>query len=263
MAGENFRTTRRVRSAAWLSEGEGELVGYSLDLIRDAFVRRLELGHLARFPQNDPTGATTAPDDALRAMGRDRRVVRGIDETSASYAARLRRWLDDRRTAGNPFTLMRQLAAYVDFDGSRGCSFRTVDVRGNWYSRASDGTESAVLKQANWDWDGDHSGTRWSRFWVIVYPGTRWTNGGGTWAGVASATWGSSAEVEHVASMRSIVKDWKPGGTRCVNIILAFDPASFAPGSPEPDGLWARHGKTVNGVRVASRLSTARYWDGV
>lgn len=252
-----FRTLRRFLAPRWLTTGEGELVGYSLDLVKDAFIERLYQGHLARFPES-------APEDALVAMGRDRRVVRGLFETSAEYAARLRTWLIERRAAGNPYTLMRQLAAYL---GS-GSSFRTVDNRGNWYSRDEDGVETASLVTENWDWDGDTS--RWSRFWVIVYPPTGlwnttrddWGDVGLDWNG-ADLAWGCTITPEQAATLRFLVNDWKPAGTRCVNIILAFDPASFDPGSPEPDGLWGRWSKTVNGVRVASRLSTARYLAGV
>lgn len=272
MSATSFRLLRRAMGPRWLvADGdEGEAVGYSLDLIKDAWLDRLRRGLLARFPQNGPNGET-APTDALTAMGRDRRLVRGISETDAAYALRLRRWLDDRKVAGNPFALMQKLAEY--------CgplpSFRTVDARGNWFSRAADGTISVSLAQANWDWDGLAVGKRWARFWVVIYPNGLWTESAYDWGDLAgpgwgeatSGTWGSTAEADQIATIKHIVNDWKPGGTRCVNIILAFDPTSFDPaGAPHaaglPDGLWQRGSKTVDGVRVPSRLSTARYWDG-
>jgi len=258
-----FRTLRRLLGPRWLTtDGDSGLVGYALELVRDAFVERVRLGHLARYPQQDPTGLTTAPEDALTVMGRDRRVIRGINETSQSYAVRLKAWLDDRRRAGNPFMLAKKIAEYC----GAGVAVRTVDARGNWYSRDADGTESVLLKEENWDWDATPIGERWSRFWVIVYPNGLWVPGY-DWAdpdwGDKIQTWGSTATTEHVASVRHLVNDWKPAGTRCVNIIIAFDPASFDPAAPEPDGLWGRWSKTVNGVRVPSRLATARYWDGV
>ena len=265
-----FRTTRRFVAPRWLTEGDGGLVGYALDLIKDAFVERVRLGLHARLPGGTVLGRTapTAPADALIAMGRDRRVVRGIFETSEEYAVRLRAWLDDQPQRGNPYALMRKLAEYT----GPGPAFRTVDVRGNWYSRAADGTETALLAQGNWDWDGDVSGTRWSRFWAIIYPLGLWDEGTQEWGDPSAQnwgeiglqnTWGTSAPPEHVQTIRSIVSEWMPGGTRCVNIIIALDPASFDPTSPEPDGTWARWSKEVGGVRVAARLNTARYWDGV
>lgn len=256
---------------AWLTtEGDSGLVGYSLDAVKDAFMERLRQGLLARLPQNEPTGQTTPADDALAAMGRDRRIVRGLNEVAPTYAARLLRWLDDWQTAGNPFALLKQLAAYC----GDGPAFRTVDARGNWYSLAADGTPSVLVNQANWDWDSDPSAlAKWSRFWVIIYPNGLWLPGptygasGIAW-GDTDRTWGSTATPEEVASVRGIVSDWKPAGTRCVNIVLAFDNTSFDPattrdGTGLPDGTWGRWSKVSGGAYVPSRLSSARYWDGV
>lgn len=254
-----FRLLRRFLGPKWLTTGEGELVGYSLDLMKDAFVQRLFLGLLARYPE-------TSPKDGLVAIGRDRRVLRGITETTDSYVARNLKWLDDRKTTGNPFALMQKLAEYT----GPLCSFRTVDARGNWLSRAADGTETYLLNQGNWNWDGAPAGRRWSRFWIIIYPNGLWTEGPAAWGpsdpqgwGDVGQTWGSTATPDQVQTIRFLVSDWMPGGTTCVNIILAFDPASFNPASPEPDGHWARGSKNVGGVQVPSRLATARYWDGV
>jgi hypothetical protein len=264
----SFRQKRKLLGPSWLvSAGESQLVGYVVDVLKDAFVKRLMRALLVRFPQNDPTGQTTPADDALAAMGRDRRIVRGINEPSPNYAVRLIRWLDDWATAGNPFALMQQLAAYT----GPGPAFRTVDVRGNWFSRAADGTLSVSLKQANWDWDGAVDAlVRWSRFWVIIYPNGLWTRGSNWGDGHVygdGRTWGSTATSEQVASVQGIVRDWKPAGTRCVNIILAFDNSSFNPatardGTGLPNGTWGHWGTNIAGVYTPGRLSTACYWDG-
>lgn len=271
---KRFRTLTKSIAPRWLTEGEGELVQYSLDLMMDAFVERVRLGLMARLPQNDPTGETTATPDALAAMGRDRRVVRGLSEDAPGYAIRLIRWLDDRRRAGNPFALMQKLAEYT----GPLCAFRTVDASSNWFSRAADGSETYALKRANWDWDGkprDVAGKlRWSRFWVVIYPNGLWTPTGNAWGdagaqhwGAPGHTWGSTATPEQVATVRAIVDDWKPAGTRCVNVILAFDGASFDPAAAidaagMPHGAWEHWSHNVGGVQVRARLDTARYWDG-
>lgn len=270
MAGPNFRTTRRHLGPTWLLDGEGGLVGYALDLVKDAFMRRLELGHLARFPENGPNGET-APPDALAALGRDRRVVRGFNEPDAAYAKRLTRWLDDRKTAGNSFALMQKVAEYLTAGTGEGIMLRTVDARGNWYTRDAMGARSHVLKTGNWNWNGQPAGQRWARFWLIIYPPpSLWTpslfdwgdEDGPSW-GHSDGTWGSTAIAEQIVSIRALVSDWKPAHARCVNIIVAFDPASFDPSSPEPDGLWERPWKDVDGIAYPSRLATARYWEGV
>ncbi len=259
-----FRTVRRYVAPRWLTEGEGGLVGYALDLVKDAFAQRAYLGLLARLPQNDPLGLTTAPPDALVQMCRDRRVYRGIFDTDQQLAVKLRNWRTPRRTAGAAFTLLAQLHAYVGT--ANGVSFRTVDVAGNWYSRSATGVETFSLANGNWNWDNNPAA--WSRFWVIIYIGTLWPvttmkwGTGAVW-GATPNLWGSTAITqEHVATLQAIVNDYKPGGTVCQNIILAADPASFNPASPEPDGTWGKPYKLTGGVAVPSRLATARYLDG-
>lgn len=267
----SFRALRRWLGPRWLTtDGESGLLGYALDILTDAFAERLRLGLLARFPQQDPDG-TPAPPDALAALGRDRRVVRGIGESAESYAERLTHWLDEAEFRGNPFALLKKIAEYT----GPGLRARTVDARGNWFTREADGTLSARLREGNWDWDGKpydgESNLRWSRFWVILYPSPLWspsrTWGDGSKWGEPRATWGSTMTPGEVATLRSIVSEWMPEGTRCVNIILAFDPDSFDPSAPLgdglPDGLWENWSKNVGGVQVPARLASARYLDGV
>ena len=110
---------------------------------------------------------------------------------------------------------------------------------------------------------------RWSRFWVVIYPNGLWTAGPkwgdvGFTYGMPGKTWGSTATRDEVVSVQSIVRDWKPAGTRCVNIIIAFDNTSFDPtvardGAGLPDGTWGNWGKLVGGVWLPARLSTARF----
>lgn len=255
-----FRTIRKSLAPRWLTEGDGELVGYSLDLMKDAFLERLRLGLLARFPENGPDGEV-APDDALAAIGRDRRILRGLTETSGTYATRLKAWLDTHRSKGTAYTMMGQLSAYL----GAGFWFRIYDVRGNCYTRDVNGVET-YTSSTGWDWDGDTS--RWSRFWVVIYPTGAWTITAGQWGDVGldydrnAAQWGVDIPREQIQAVRSIVTEWKPAGTRCPHIIVAFDPLSFDPASPEPDGTWRSQGKVSGGNRVSSRLATARYLRG-
>lgn len=104
----------------------------------------------------------------------------------------------------------------------------------------------------------------------MIYPNGLWTQvetfGDGSTFGDGH-TFGSTATPDQVATVKAIVADWKPAGTRCANIILAFDSSSFAPGTARdgsglPDGTWGTWSKRVGQVRTPSRLSTARYWDG-
>lgn len=250
-----FRGVFRKLIPWWLNTGEGELVGFSVATLLDAVSARVRLGTYAKFP-------TYAPSDALAHLGRDRRITRGLTESDTDYGARLLRYLDDWKVAGNPFALMSQLRAFLGAD----LKMRTVDNRGNWFTIDAGGARSVYLNQGNWDWDGDTA--KWSRFWVIIYSNGYWdTLAWGDPAlvwGAPGLTWGTTASPEEVSGVRNIVAEWKPAGTRCPYIIIAFDNASFDPltGPILPDGLWGKASKNVAGEQVPSRLITARYWRG-
>jgi hypothetical protein len=258
---KTFRKAFYKLMPSWLSSGEGELVNFSLWLIVDAFLERARQGVLSRFPEY-------APHDALAHMSMDRKIVRGIEETDEAFAERLIRWLDDHKVRGNPFALMEQLRAYCGGN----IMIRTVDARGNWYTIAANGTRTVVGDAGNWNWD-DLDSSHWARFWVIIYPidGVPWSISpawgdsdlftSGNW-GQPGATIGTTATSDQVASVRGIIRDWKPAGTKCEWIIIAFDPTSFNPSSPEPDGKWGQWSKLTAGANRAARLSTARYWVG-
>lgn len=258
----DFRTRNRQFGPPWLVDDDEEstLIQYSLDLVLDAALQRTYLGLLAKLPD---TAAELGIAGALEGIGRDRRILRGLGpEAAATYATRLKAWLPDAKKRGSPFALLKVLQQFI----GGGSSMRTVDARGNWFSRSAAGVETYTLNTGNWNWDSTVSAANWARFWVIIYPGTRWSHaptwGSGELWGDTEKTWGTTATPSEVAQVRGIVADWKPAGTRCVNIIIAFDAASFSPTAPEPDGKWGKPHKMVGGVWVPSRLTTADYWDG-
>jgi len=260
----DFRTSAPKISPGWaLGGGDGERLIYSLVTPLDGVVEWTFQGIKARFPG---IGTPTA----LSRIGLDRLILRGPNESDASYAGRLRLFLHAWRFSGHASGLLGQIAGYLAPAPPR---MRVVTNRSVWYTREPDGSFSWYKPASpNWYWDGDTA--LWARFWVILYPGTElWVPGpdwgdaelwGGAW-GTPGYTWGSTALPEHVASIRGIVKTWKPANTRCGCIIIAFDPDSFdptsPPGAPMPDGTWGHW--SIGDPRVASRLDTARYWDGV
>jgi hypothetical protein len=250
------------RLPSWLTSGDGGKVAASIALLADDFIARAKLGLLARYPDH-------ADEDALAAIGRDRLIRRGINEPAAAYAVRLKRAFTDHKTRGTPYTLLTQLRAYLQAD----CVVRIVDRRGNWWTIDADGTRSSSLDTGNWDWDGEAATPRWARFWVIIYPAggtdpwapsglwgdaTLW--GDGTW-GHPTLTIGTTATVDQVASVRAIIREWKPANAICEWVIVAFDAATFTPaGATDPNGEWARWGDSTGGP---VRLQSARYWKGV
>ncbi len=233
---------------------------YSFGVLADVGVQRIVESVRARFP-------TMATPTSLPQIGRDRRIARGWSEPDETYAQRLRRWRPDWQSAGSPYTLMRQVRAYL---WPALPLMRVVDARGTWYTLNADDTVERVVG-ANWDWDGDTS--RWARFWLVIYADGLWTRDG-TWDdgdvwgdhGDAQATWGSSATYDQVRAIRAIVGDWKAAHAACVNIIVVFDAEAFTPADtspPLPDGTWAHWSKLVGGVQVHARDDRAIYWDGV
>lgn len=212
---------------------------------------------------------TDCTDDALPSHGRDRLLVRGPDEPRSSYVARLLGWLEAWRSAGAGASMLDQIAAYLTPHAVR---MRIITNNGLWYTRETDGTLTIEQHTGAFDWDG--STAAWARFWLVIYPpSTLWQPGptwgdstlwGGAW-GSPGYTWGSTATPNQVQTIRALVKQWKPGFAKCMNIIIAFDPASFSPTSGDLPagqyGPWADDDGT--GTWVPTRLASARYWDGV
>jgi hypothetical protein len=256
-----FRYLYQVALPRWFWATEaGEKVVYSLGVLLDMWSERLRQGVLARMP-------TRATETALPYLSRDRKIIRGVNESAATFAARLPAWLDTHRTRGNPFAMLDQVAAFI---GPTVGVLRIVDRRGNWFSRAADGTRSYLLNQGNWDWDGAAASPRWARFWLIIED--VWTNTAGTWGdgavwGDDGDSWGGGVTTAEVQGIRSIVREWKPAGRLCEWIIVASDPADFAPADPAqpaPDpGTWGNWSENSAGTQVETRLGTARFWRGI
>jgi len=183
-----FRTSFKRLLPDWLSKEQGEALWWSLGVVIDGFLQRAYLGTVARFPID-------APEDAMPFMSRDRKIVRGINESRDNFAIRLIRWLDDHLTRGNPYALMEQLQAYTQ----AATRIRTVDRRGNWYTLDRDGTRSFVSNTGNWDWDGIPDAPKWARFWVIIYPeaiaATDDTLVDGDMEAAGTAAWGAVSTV--------------------------------------------------------------------
>lgn len=261
-----FRDVLRSIVPSWLQDrGSAALsVGFrllwSFGVVLDGLLEGLVQGVTAAFPG---LGTPTA----LPLLGRSRGLRRGLAETDASYGERLRFWRRAHRQKGHPFEILRQIRHYL---GPVRC--RTVDFSGNWHTIAEDGTENWLQLPGSWNW---HSGwtTGWCRFWVIIYPPASWevwpsfyeldpTLWGGNLAG-NGWTLGQQIPFSIAEDIRGIVREWKPAHVSVVNIIIAFDPASFDPADAGtlPDGEWLYY--TKGSPKEPARFTTARYWAGV
>ena len=171
-------------------------------------------------------GSDTFPPSALPYLGDGRAMPRYPIDTDASYLARRRDAWNIWKQAGTKIGIDRQFAALG----------LTASVK----DRSTPG----------WNWDGDTD--NWSRFWVVItaHPWTTWTWGSGVLYGDGH-TWGSTATLEDVRSVRALVRKWKPAHTVCDHIIVVMDAVTWA--AEQPDGTW---------YNPANRSGAAIYWKG-
>lgn len=260
----------RLRLPPWLADRGSRYVNtgfkilWALAAAFDAVIEWFVQGAKARMPG---FGTPTALSKEVRG------IKRGIAESDASFSERLRSWLmrgtepGALKMKGHPFELLRQLRSYI----GEPVKCRVVDNSGNWHSIDEAGTETTDILPGSWNWDGDWP-LYWARMWVILYAPSHWlrwtalyevdpTLWGGFVSGGSNYTLGQTTPFDVAEDVRAICKDWKPQHAVIVNIIIAFDPASFTPGSAEPDGTWGSY--TTGDPQEKTRLDTARFWEGV
>ncbi len=248
-----LRATILQAAPPWLRRYWGSRLLYSIGVHFDALVDLTAQSLRVRFPDY-------APPDALSALGRDRQIRRGFDESDASYATRLKRWIPDRITRGNPYTLMRQIQGYLSGHSVR---VRIVNNAGVWHTLYADGTTDFHYSATNWDWDGDAD--PWWRFWIIIHPQTSLWNGDGAWGSPGTwgdgGQWGINATQAQADTIASLIREWKAQHSRCHGVIIswdmAFDPTHPGGTSDFPNGTWGRSGKSdgLGGYVLARKLS--------
>lgn len=164
----------------WLQRLRGKAfmrgLGAPLDVVRSASAEAID----ARFPR-------TARPDALSYIGRDRKIVRGLDESDASYAGRLRRWLPDHNRRGGGIALLRQLEAYY---ASSPKQIDLVYETGTRYTLGLDGT----ITKDSIEWREGSDPAAWAQAFVFVR--------------YDAEPFVSYAEAQSVVS---IVREWMPG----------------------------------------------------
>lgn len=109
-----------------------------------------------------PTG--TVDPAALSLTGAERRIPRGPDEDAATYADRLRLWLDSHRTRGGAYALLGQLFAY--WRATLNVPIEVVAASGG---RESMDVNGAITRDVvDWTGGGDLS-TFWAQDWVFFH----------------------------------------------------------------------------------------------
>lgn len=180
--GSPFRAGELALSPPWLNEFVGARYMFTLGLMWDTLAEQTRLGIIQRYP-------TVAQPSSLAPLGIDRKIWRGISETDASYAERLRKFKTTWKLAGNAPTLLQQLWAFMGSDCTRiryvcnGYSDPNTADAGtqftDWWTIDDNGLTFERVQPSNWDWDGlfttpgqlnpDGNPMGNIRFWIIVY----------------------------------------------------------------------------------------------
>lgn len=258
----------RLQSATWQGDQSTKYL-YSLGLLLDELREVARQGMRAHMP-----GLGTP--DALPYIGNDRQIDRGYQETDGAYALRNQQAFDIWATAGNAWSVLRNLLGFVS---PLLPIWRTVTSTGIWDSM-NDATAPVAgtptsrvypVAPGNWNWDGNQ--TSWWRFYTILVslnptvwsPEGNW--GDGSLWGDGLQSWGLTASVSQVQSVRKIIAKWKAANTFCHWMIVNFNGSNFLPtsalGGTMPDGHWAHWSKLSGNTRIPSRFGSARYCDGV
>lgn len=230
---------------------------WSTILLIDAQIEVLLEAVLASVGRGSPS--------ALAYLGWARKMIRWQDESNASYAARLRRWIDTAKEAGGPREMARQIHGYLRSKPK----VRVFNRAGNVVTVDTDGTVSTA--SCVWDWDSISHPERasfTSELFVVVYVTTQWPTAG-DWGTLDGQEWGGTLGFGHDATpeeydaIRSIVADWKAAHSNVRAIIWTTDPTLFDPAVPAslPDGQWGDWSMPGTGAPSHRNTTTCRYWE--
>lgn len=260
--GSPFRAAAQEFSPPWLREYVGARYVFAQSVMWDALAEYTRLGMIQRYP-------TVARPEALKELGKDRKIWRGLAETDAHYAERLRQFKRTWKHAGNAPTLLRQLWEYMTpnaariryvangYDGAAGAGTQFAD----WWTIDDTGLTFHRETTTNWDWDASYGKN--IRFWLIVYrtdlTPAKWGVPPYKWA-ESDLFWGGSpgSSRDWVLDVYNMVQAFKAAGSHMGPFpdfgggLIVADPAfttapwgasgpfppDAAPGYPMPDGTF-------------------------
>lgn len=158
MTVRSFAAGLLARMPPWLRRTHGKKLILGLGDPLDTWAQNAADGVKMRFP------TATVDADALAYTGRERRIPRGPDEDAATYAARLRIWLDSHRTRGGAYALLGQLFAF--WRATLNVPIEVVAASGG---RESMDTAGAITHDVvDWTGGGDLSAF-WAQDWIFFH----------------------------------------------------------------------------------------------
>lgn len=216
----SFATLLLSRVPPWLRRTFGGRIVRGLADPFDALAERTRESAAARFPD-------ASRPDALAAIGKERRILRGPREDGATYASRLLSWWDDHRGRGGPYALARQL--YLFWRTALGVDFEIVGANGIRHS--VDGQTGAVVRDVI-DWTGGGDPSQWAQLWIFFHVtglSASWITDGGefviTDAGdqiVFDVLSGGALTDDEAEEFRAVPREWSAAHVKRITIVLLY-----------------------------------------
>lgn len=186
-----YRDTVLNNLPRWMKGYYGDRLNYAFSLLTDAMGELLVDGMAGKYPMKNHDDVYD--NFVLSLCGAEHGIIRGLNESSSSYAERLKYWRNARRRKGNGFVLMEQIQAllspypvrmriitdngnrYTLKEGGYKYSSLYTSLKYSDYSQVPVGT--VEIDDVDWYWrNGDNP----NRFWVMIYDtsGTLYTRDG-------------------------------------------------------------------------------------
>lgn len=190
---------REVWSLPWQQTGNNERILYAISIIADLLGDAVAAGIASRFP-----GVYSY--ESLGIIGHERRITRGPYESDATYALRLRRWLDDHRRRGSAYAMLAQLHAYY---APQNFPITLIYRSGRRFHMAADGTITRDIVEGGFVID-DELPQKWARWWLFYE-----TDHFGA---------PSALTPEDIADLRHVPREWN--AAHCLGTIVVMTPGT-------------------------------------
>jgi hypothetical protein len=227
MALITFRDTVKRLVPWWLRRGVAEKLLYAIAIQLDALMDALVFGIQLRFP-----GAYSP--ESLPFIGRDRRILRGRNETDAVYGNRLKFWLEDHALRGGPYGMLGQLKGHFAADPF---PIQLVYYSGRRFSMDAAG----VVTMDDIVWVPDDNAAKWARWWLF-YEWPTPIGDDGLWGDAGTygdgGVWGSDLTYAEVVDLRAVPREWN--NAHSIGRLVLLPPDAELWGMPE--GTWGDPG---------------------
>jgi hypothetical protein len=223
----------------WLRGPVGEKLLYSFGVVQDAITEMLLQSVRARFPTRGALDTT----DALRYLGRDRRLPQYPDESDEDYADRLVPWIDTHKGRGGSIALLEQLRVRY-----AAAPFPIELIRpesGKRYTLPTDGSPITVDTVDPAPSPTDHWCTWLLAFhWPVPLAHKTW---GGPWAWGDGTIWGFDVPTSFTEELLQVPADWN--AAHPIGYLAILDDTNAATFWDFPSGSWTDGVWDVGGVK--------------